>query len=166
MTYFKAKRFIMAVFLPGAIFPITFYLQLHLGTEASLFPLYMLGIAGLTWELGGGGAVGSVFLASHLWIFSMLKLNVAYINPYFIYYNCFACAISFIMVAYFILMFRRVVEQHRGRMEAMRATLKVCHGCGAFQDSTGKWIPLDDLPTLHSTPSNECPNCSARLSVR
>jgi hypothetical protein len=166
MTYFKAIRFIMAVFLPGAIFPVTFYLQLHLGAEASLFPLYVFAIAGLAWELGLYGAVGAVFTASSLWIVSMLKLNEGYANSCIYYYNCLSLSASFLIVAYLVLMFRRVVEQHRGRMETMRATLNVCHGCGAFQDRTGQWIALGDLPAVHSKLSNECPNCRAGISLR
>ena len=159
MNYLKFSRLFLAVFLPLVIFPTTFWAQLQLGPDASVFPLYMLGIAGLSWELGFGGAIVSVFLSTFLWVTSHYMINDVYDNPLIIYYNCAARTAVFIMTAFFILMFRRVVEQHRNRMEAMRALLNVCHGCGSLQNSDGQWIPLEDLKTLHWKRTNECPGC-------
>jgi len=63
-------------------------------------------------------------------------------------------------VAVFIILFKRVVEQHRRRMEAMRALLNVCHGCGSVQGSDGHWIQFDRLAVPKVRLLCECPECS------
>ena len=160
MPFLKISRILLAVFLPAIIFPITFLAQLYLGPDASLFPLYMLSIAGLSWELGFRGAIVSVIISTGLWVASHVIINQVYDNPFIIYYNAGARTAAFIMMAYFIFMFRRVVEQHRSRMESMRAMLNVCHGCGSLQGSDGKWIKLTQLDELTVARRFECPDCA------
>ena len=160
MRYLVISRYLLAIFLSAAIFPATFYLQLKLGADASLFPLYMLAIAGLTWELGLFGAISSVVIASVLWVTSMFQLHEVYENSNIVYYNCMARTAVFIMAAYFIFNFRRVVEQHRTRMEAMRRLLNVCHGCGSLQGNDGTWIRLSELHNLSTNRRFECPDCT------
>ncbi len=46
--------------------------------------------------------------------------------------------IVYFLAGFFILMFKRTLETHRQRMEAMRALLNVCHGCGAVQGSDAR----------------------------
>ena len=159
------SRYFLAVIIPLSIFAGTFYLQLHLGADASLFPLYMLAIAGLSWELGLYGAIGAVVISTDLWVTSMIKLHEVYENPYIIYYNAGARTAAFIMVAYFILMFRRVVEKHRRRMEGMRAMLNVCHGCGSVQGSDGIWVELEALGLSPMQHVNECPCCRKAVAA-
>jgi hypothetical protein len=156
----------MSVCVPIAIFPLTFWLQLKLGYEVSLFPLYMLSIAALSWEFGIVGAVSSVMLATALWLGGNIITGVVYNYEWTIYYNTAARTAVFIMVAFFILMFRRVVEQHRVRMESMRAMLNVCHGCGALQGSDGRWIPLSELTTTRVESLQECPECSRAAAAQ
>ena len=166
MLYLIISRYFLAVIIPLTIFAGTFLLQLYLGADASLFPLYMLAIAGLSWELGLYGAICSVLISTDLWVTSMIKLDEVYSNSYILYYNAGARTAVFIMVAFFILMFRRVVEQHRRRMEAMRALLNVCHGCGSLQGSDGNWIKLDDLGAVANRQVNECPCCRSAVTDR
>ena len=164
--YLFISRYFLAVIIPLLIFIGTFFLQLNLGADASLFPLYMLAIAGLSWELGFYGAIGAVVVSTGLWITSMLMLNEVYSSDYIIFYNAGARTAAFIMVAYFILMFRRVVEQHRRRMESMRALLNVCHGCGSLQGSDGNWIKLQDLGAVANRQVSECPCCRSVVTDR
>jgi hypothetical protein len=126
----------------------------------------MLAIAGLSWELGLYGAASSVVISTYLWVTSMIKLNEVYSHDFIIYYNAGARTAAFIMVAYFILMFRRVVEQHRRRMESMRALLNVCHGCGSLQGSDGNWIKLEELGSVANRQVNECPCCRSAVTDR
>ena len=164
MLNLVVSRYILAVIIPLSIFAGTFFLQLNLGADVSLFPLYMLAVAGLSWELGLYGAIGSVVVSTGLWVTSMLKLNEVYSSDYIIYYNAGARTAVFIMVAYFILMFRSVLEQHRRRMESMRALLNVCHGCGSLQGSDGNWIKLEELGAVANRPMNECPCCRSAVT--
>jgi len=164
--YLVISRYFLKLIVPLSIFTVTFFLQLKLGADASLFPLYMLAIAGLSWELGLYGAIGAVVVSTGLWVTSMIKLHEVYSSDYIIYYNAGARTAAFIMVAYFILMFRRVVEQHRRRMESTRALLNVCHGCGSLQGSDGHWIKLEELGAVANRQVNECPSCRSVVTDR
>jgi len=151
----------MSVCAPILVFPFTFWLQLRLGNEVSLFPLYMLAIAGLSWEFGIIGGASSVALSTALWLWASVLNDTDYDHAWAIYYNVSVRTLVFVLVAVFIVMFRRVIEQHRQRMEAMRSLLNVCHGCGSVQGSNGVWIPLDKLKSLQNQPLCECPVCRA-----
>jgi hypothetical protein len=153
----------MSIGVPIAFFPITFIAQLKLGYEVSLFPLYMLPIAALSWGFGLSGALLSILLSTGLWYWGNVLSGYTYTYEWTRYYNTGARAVVFAMVAVFIMLFKRVVEQHRRRMEAMRALLNVCHGCGSIQGSDGKWIPFDQLTVSKVRPPCECPEC-ARLA--
>jgi hypothetical protein len=136
-------------------------LQLYLGNDVSLFPLYMLGILGLSWEFGLTGAITSISISSILWMTSNYILDVVFENSWAIYYNTAARTLVFIATAYHILMFRRVISEHRRRIEGLRALLNVCHGCGAIQGPNGHWIPFDKITDQMPEQSNECPACNA-----
>ena len=156
----RFSKFIMSVFVPVAIFPITFFLQLKLGYEVSLFPLYMVSIAALSWEFGVLGGFLSVLLATGLWLGGNLLTGFVYTYDWAIYYNTAARLAVFLAVAFFVLMFRRVTEHHRLRMESLRALLNVCHGCGSVQGGDGNWIQLNQLSSLKLNAPNECPACT------
>lgn len=160
MRPLSISRFIMSIGLPVAIFPATFWLQLQLGYEVSLFPLYMLPIAAFSWRFGSWGAVISVLLATALWYAGNHLTDYQYTYEWARYYNTAVRGILFAAVGVFIILFKRVIEQHRRRMEAMRALLNVCHGCGSIQGSDGSWIPFDQLTTGKTRPLCECPTCT------
>ena len=160
MRVLDLSRLFMSVGLPMVIFPFTFWLQVQLGYEVSLFPLYMLPIAALSWRFGLPGAFFSVLLATGLWYWGNVLTGYHYVYDWARYYNTGARGAVFLMVAVFIILFKRVVEQHRVRMEAMRALLNVCHGCGSVQGSDGKWIPFDELVVTKARPICECPECA------
>lgn len=160
MHSLKLSRILMSIVVPIALYPVTFLLQMRLGYEVSLFPLYMLSIAALSWEFGAKGGVLSVLAATTLWVTGNIMTGVVYSYEWALYYNAGARTAVFIMMAYFIVMFRGVVEEHRRRMEAMRALLNVCHGCGAIQGSDGRWIPFNQLLEVKYQPNRECPACS------
>jgi peptidoglycan/LPS O-acetylase OafA/YrhL len=134
-----------------------------LGYEVSLFPLYLISIAALSWRFEVVGGVISVCLATGLWYYGNVLTGVDYTYDWAIYYNTGARAAVFVMASIFLIIFKRVVEQHRRRMEAMRALLNVCHGCGSVQGSDGRWIPFDQLRAPKERPVCECPEC-ARIS--
>jgi len=161
MRLLTLSRVFMSLVLPMAIFVGTFCAQIHLGYEVSLFPLYMLPVAAFSWTKGVPGAVFSVLLATGLWYAGNVYTGYTYSQAWVIYYNTAARGVVFVMVAVFIILFNRVVEQHRQRMEAMRALLNVCHGCGSMQGSDGKWISFDQLTVPKSRPICECPRCAA-----
>jgi hypothetical protein len=154
------SRFIMSIGLPVAIFPFTFWLQMQLGYEVSLFPLYMLPVAAMSWRFGVPGAIISVALATGLWFWGNLLTGFSYTYQWTLYYNAGARAVVFVMAAVFFILFKRVIEQHRRRMEAMRALLNVCHGCGSVQGSDGQWIPFERLTVLERRQTCECPQCA------
>lgn len=160
MRLLAVSRFVMSVGLPMAIYPATFMLQMKLGYEVSLFPLYMLPIAALSWNYGMLGVVSSVSLATGLWILGNILTGVVYVYSWSVYYNAGARGVVFLMIGMFVFMYKRVVEQHRRRMEGMRALLNVCHGCGSVQGSDGRWIPFNELTVPDHRPICECPECS------
>jgi hypothetical protein len=160
MRVLDLSRLFMSVGLPMVIFPVTFWLQIQLGYEVSLFPLYMLPIAALTWSFGLPGAFFSVLLATGLWYWGNVLTGYTYAFEWTRFYNTGARGAVFLMVAVFFILFKRVVEQHRRRMEAMRALLNVCHGCGSVQGSDGKWIPFDELSVSKTRPICECSECA------
>jgi hypothetical protein len=159
MRLFKISRFICLVGIAIAIFPLAFLLQIELGYEVSLFPLYMLAIGILSWELGLVGAVLSVIVATSLWLGGNLLVGVVYTYEWTIYYNTGARTVVFIMVAVFILLFRRMSLRQQRLMESMRGLLDVCPGCGSFRGSSGKWIPLGQLSAPRTKAVCACPAC-------
>lgn len=155
------SRIVMSTAVPLIIFPLIFWAQLRLGYEVAMFPLYMIPVAKLAWEFGWRGGVVAVALATCLWLVASSVNEQPYSYEWLRYYNAAIRGVVFGFVAVFILLFKRVVEQHRRRMEAMRALLNVCHGCGSVQGSDGRWIPFEELS--QRTPARlscECPACT------
>lgn len=158
--FLRISRFITAVALPLLTFPLIYLIQLRLGYEFALFPLYMFPIAKLTWEFGWKGALFAVFFSTFLWVMASKLSGQSYTYEWLRYYNAGIRSVVFMAVGVFIMIFKRVVEQHRQRMEAMRSLLNVCHGCGALQGSDGQWVPLDKLVSKATKHSCECPICT------
>ncbi|BAN35163.1 hypothetical protein SCD_n01336 [Sulfuricella denitrificans skB26] len=154
------SKFFMRTMTGIIFFPLVFLGQLTVGHEVALFPLYMIPVAQFSWEFGRKGLAISVVLAVCLWILSSSMSGQEYSEEWLRYWNGLIRGIVYFLAGFFILMFKRTLETHRQRMEAMRALLNVCHGCGAVQGSDGRWIPMDEL--LSSTVSHqcECPKCS------
>lgn len=160
MRLLGLSRILISTVLPLGVFLGTFFLQIRLGYDVALFPLYMLPVAAFSWGLGVPGAVLSVLLATGMWYSGNVFTGYSYAYSWAIYYNTGARAVVFMMVAVFMILFKRVVEQHRQRMEAMKALVSVCHGCGSVQGSDGQWIPLEQLTAPRSRPVCECPACT------
>ena len=150
----------MSVGLALAMFPVTFWLQMQFGYEVALFPLYMPPIAVLSWHFGWKGMIFSVILATVLWYWGTVSSGFVYNYDWARYYNAGVRGLVFLMMGFLIRMFKVVIEQHRRRMEAMRALLNVCHGCGSVQGSDGRWIPFDELVAPKIRPMCECPRCT------
>jgi hypothetical protein len=160
MRFLHVSRFITAIAVPLVMFPLIFWMQVRLGYEVALFPLYMLPVAKISWEFGWRGAVIAVVAGTALWLAASLYMGQPFKYEWIRYYNAGVRGFLFTMVSVFLLLFKRVVEQHRRRMEAMRALLNVCHGCGAVQGSDGQWIAFEQLVVHPSRQSCECPTCS------
>ena len=163
MRLIGISRFATAIAVPLIMFPAIFWLQIRLGYEVALFPLYMIPVAKLSWEFGWKGGIFAVILATFLWLIAGFISGQSFKYEWIRYYNAGIRTFLFGMVAVFILVFKRIIEQHRQRMEAMRSLLNVCHGCGAVQGSDGKWIPFAELVASPSKQSCECSTCSAAV---
>jgi hypothetical protein len=161
MRILTISRLFMSTVLPMGIFIGTFLLQMRLGYDVSLFPLYIIPVAAFSYTMGLPGAIFSVLFATGLWFWGNILTGYQYDYAWVVYYNAGARGVVFAMVAVFVMMFNRVVEQHRQRMEAMRALLNVCHGCGSLQGSDGHWVPFEQLNVPKNRPICECPRCTA-----
>lgn len=167
MRIIHISRVVTSIAVPLVMFPLIFWIQITLGHEVGLFPLYMLPVAKMSWEFGWKGALLSVVAATCLWLLASSVSEQKFSYEWLRYYNAIIRGVVFLFVAIFILLFKRVVEQHRRRMEAMRALLNVCHGCGAVQGSDGNWIPFADLVKQQKAKQScECPQCTAAEKAR
>lgn len=166
MRLLHLSRLFMSFILPIGISLGTFFLQLRLGYDVALFPLYMISVAAFSYSMGFAGALFSVLFSSGLWYLGIIITDYHYDYAWAVYYNTGVRFVLFATTAFFILLFKRVVEQHRQRMEAMRALLNVCHGCGSLQGSDGQWVPFEQLAVSKNRPICECPRCTAAASVQ
>lgn len=167
MRILTISRLVTSIAVPLVMFPLIFWMQIALGHEVGLFPLYMLPVAKMSWEFGWKGAVISVVAATCLWLAASSLSGQSFSFEWLRYYNAIIRGLVFSFVAVFILLFKRVVGQHMRRMEAMRALLNVCHGCGAVQGSDGRWINFEDLlKQQKAKQSCECPACTAAAKSR
>jgi hypothetical protein len=161
MRPLHVSRFVMSIAVPFVMFPAIYLMQRQLGWEVALFPLYMFPVAKLSWEFGWRGAAVSVVLATCLWLLGSSQNEQPFSTEWIRAYNALVRGFIFLAGAVFVLMFKAVIEQHRRRMEAMRALLNVCHGCGSVQGSDGRWIQFEQLAAGPSRQTCECPTCAA-----
>jgi hypothetical protein len=167
MRLIHVSRFITSLAVPLVIFPLIFFLQVSLGHEVGLFPLYMLPIAKLSWEFGWKGGLTGVVVATGLWFTGSIVSLQPYSYEWLRLWNAAVRGVVFLSMSIFVILFKRVVEQHRRRLESMRALLNVCHGCGSLQGSDGRWIPFAELSRMDHKPRNcECPSCAAAVKKR
>jgi hypothetical protein len=165
MRIIRISRLVTSIAVPLVMFPLIFWMQISLGYEVALFPLYMLPIAQLSWEFGWKGGLSAVVLAAILWLLASTYAGQTFRQEWIRYYNVGVRGAVFSMVSAFVLLFKHVVEQHRRRMEAMRALLNVCHGCGSVQGSDGRWVPFAELVNQRRPKQScECPKCTAEHS--
>jgi hypothetical protein len=161
MRLIKLSRIISNTAFPLLAFPAIAWAQGLLGWEVALFPLYMLPVAVLAWNFGTKGAVSGVLFGIAFWLGSSFITAQPFSYEWIRYYNAGVRGLVFAATGVFIILFKRVVEQHRARMEAMRTLLNVCHGCGSVQGSDGQWIPFEDLIGKKPAQTCECPKCTA-----
>lgn len=161
--YFMRSRLLrdsLLIILPLISFPLILWLQVKLGYDVSLFPLYMVAIAALTWRFGLGAGLASATLAAGLWLWGLdlTKTELAY--KWAAYYNATSRLILFVGMVIFIIGFRRVRDRQEKLMESMRGLLRVCNCCGAIQGSDGEWVPLGELPARKKEEPRICPTCA------
>lgn len=161
MRLIKASRLISMLALPLLAFPIIAWTQSLLGWEVALFPLFMAPVAIMAWNFGWKGGTAGVLLGMAFWLRASYTSEHPFTNDWTRYFNALIRGSVFAATAFFILVFKRVIAQHRSQMEAMRALLNVCHGCGSIQGSDGQWIPVDQLVGRKQNSSCECPQCAA-----
>jgi hypothetical protein len=154
------SKFLMRFIIPLVWFGWIFWGQLALGHEFALFPLYMIPVGSLAWDFGRKGIAIGVVMAVGLWIWVSILSGQEFSAEWIRYYNGVVRGFVFLVVGLVILLFRRTLDVHRRRMDAMQSMLNVCHGCGALQGSDGRWISMYQLLTHHATPQNECPVCA------
>lgn len=160
MNFMKIIReFFLAVF-PLISLPLIMLLQVKLGYEVALFPLYMIAIAALTWRFGAVGGTLTAILAAVLWYWGIEITNTTFTYKWAVYYNAAARFALFIMMVFFLTMFRRIRDRQERLMESMRGLLHVCNCCGALQGSDGEWVPLGEIPERKAQEARMCPACS------
>jgi glucose-6-phosphate-specific signal transduction histidine kinase len=155
------SKFFFRILIPLAWFVSIFLGQLNLGYEFALSPLYIIPVLSLSWNFGWKGTAVGVTLAVCLWIWASALSGQEYSDEWIRYYNGVIRGVVYLTIGTLILLFKRTLDKHRRRMEAMQSMLNVCHGCGAVQGSDGRWIPMDQLLTYRATPQNECPTCES-----
>lgn len=136
------------------------FLQYSVPYEVSIFPLYLIPIALVLWHFGNLAGFMSSLMATIVWIIVDVASGRSYTHEWYRYQNAATRFIIFFGVVAMFALYQRTLETHRARMEAMRAMLNVCHGCGAVQGSEGNWIPFDELVSRSKKQSCECPRCS------
>ena len=161
MKLIDISRLAMRVLLPVLAFAVIGWLDCLTGREVALFPLYILPVVHLAWEFGWRGALIGVVTAVAVWIYASIQVNQVFSSEWLRYYNGGVRGVVFALAGIFILLFKRTLNAHRMRMEAMRALLNVCHGCGAVQGSDGQWVPVDELLLRPKPAQCECPRCAA-----
>ena len=67
MRLIRISRFIITIAFPLLAFPAIAWAQIGLGHEFALFPLYMVPVGVLAWELGWKGAIAGVILGMAFW---------------------------------------------------------------------------------------------------
>jgi hypothetical protein len=161
MRVVHVSRFLTSIAIPLVAFALIVTLQVMLGYEFAMFPLYVFPVVKLTWDFGWKGGVVAVVIASGCWLTASLYSSQPYTYEWVRFYNAGVRGAVFAMAAGFILIFRGIVEQHRRRMETMRALINICHGCGSVQTHAGDWRPFEDLLRNPVRLSCECPKCAA-----
>ena len=151
----------MRAVAPIIFIPSILVLQVYMGYEVALFPLFLVPVVQLTWEFGWRGALGSVVLSIGVWILGSHWSGQDFSSGGIRYYNAGARGIIFVLAAVFTHLFKTTLESHRRQMEAMKSLLNVCHGCGAVQGSDGQWVPLNQLLSRPKPAPCECPRCAA-----
>ncbi len=148
--------------LPSLLmFPLIYWLQVLVGHEVALFPLYLIPVSLLTLQFGPVGLALSSVAATICWIWANISSGKVYSHEWLRIYNGISRGVVYLFMGSLILAFRRTVAVHRERMEAMRSLLHICHGCGAIQGGDGEWVPAAKLSAAHS-PRHvaECHVCS------
>lgn len=154
------SRILMKTAIPVVSLPLIFGAQLLLGYEVALFPLYLIPVVHTSWEFGWRWGMVAVLMAVALWTCAMTLTGQPFSNHGILIYNGLVRGVVYALGAIFIVLFKRTLNVHRERMEAMRALLNVCHGCGAVQGSDGEWVPMNRLAAKPRKFVCECPACA------
>lgn len=160
MPISRSSQTFWLVVLPLALFPFTLLLQLELGYEVSLFPLYMISIGALTWRFGLLGGFLAVSAATGFWVWGYFLTDTIFRYKWTVYYNAATRLVVFSAMVIFVHLFRLARERQERLMRGMRELLNTCHGCGAIQGSDGRWIPLGELEGKHGRVVSRCPICA------
>lgn len=155
-------RFLSRISASLIFLPLVFVGQVTLGPEITLFPFHMVAVAQLAWEFGRKGAFLGAALAAVLWIVGSEVGAWAFGAEWIVYYNALVRGGVYLLAGIFFVMFRRTLESHRLRIEALRSLVDVCHGCGAVRGSDGTWVSMDELDNFVASRERreECPGCT------
>jgi hypothetical protein len=132
--------------------------------QISISPVYFLLVGYMTWQFRSawGGVVGALAAtvcrsgADYLY---GLEYTVGWLT---FYQNALMRFVVYLAVVYAMLTYRRTLEVHRQRIEAMRRMLPVCHGCGSLRGPDGRWHTFDKLSQSPFPVVTECPTCATK----
>ena len=166
LRFIVVSKFLMQMVVPFVFFPAILALQIYFSYEVALFPLYLVPVVQLSVAYGWRGAVVSVVLAIGLWLLGSYAVGQPYSSEALRYYNAGSRGVIFMLAAVFVLFTRRSMRNHRRQMEAIKALLNVCHGCGSIQGGDGQWVRMDELENRAKPAQCECPRCAAVVRER
>ncbi len=146
--------------LPIASFPLILLLQVKLGYEVALFPLYMIAIGMLSWRYGVPAGAFGIIVSTGFWTWGVFITETVYTYKWALYYNIAARFILYVATVFFLVVFRRIRARQEQLMESMRCMLNVCNCCGSIQGSDGEWIPLGQIADRKSDEAKMCPACA------
>jgi hypothetical protein len=132
--------------------------------QISISPVYFLCVGYVTWQFrspwaGVAGALAATFCRSSA-DFAREVDSAAEWLPFL--ENAVMRLIVYLTVVYAMLTYRRTLEVHRQRIEAMRRLLPVCHGCGSMRGPDGHWHSFDKLSQSPFPVVVECPTCERK----
>jgi hypothetical protein len=132
--------------------------------QISISPVYFLLVGYMTWQFrsawgGVAGALAATVCRSWADYAHGQEYTAAWLS---FYQNALMRLVVYLAVVYAMLTYRRTLEVHRQRIEAMRRMLPVCHGCGGLRGPDGRWHTFDKLSQSPFPVVVECPSCATK----
>lgn len=136
------------------------------GYELSSSPVYLIPVALSFFNFGNVGGYVVAVVAAVAWTLIDKWSGHVYAREYLRWETGFSRFVVFALAVWGLSLYRKTVETHRARLEALRQLLPMCHECGCIRISTGEWKTPEELLAMAPQKPLECPPCSAREDVR
>lgn len=155
-TALKTLFLIVAFAMVGTVDYVLLNYQIGIG------PVYFLLVAYAAWQFRSPWAgVIAAGAATFCRCLADLLRDLEYTAEGLTFYeNAFMRLVIYLAVVYAMLTYRRTLEVHRQRLEAMRRLLPVCHGCGSLRGPDGRWHSFHKLSQSPFPVIVECPTCA------